>query len=414
MLDRKTFNPAVLAIISEAFLSRLSFGVLMFALPLYARALGMTLAEIAVLITANTMISMLLKPYIGRLADWLGYKRGAIVAIAVRSALTVLFALTSGAWQLFALQTARGAAKALRDPSMEALIAEHGGRRTIASAFAWYKTATSAAGALGKALAGALLTLTASNFLPVFVVAFLFSVLPLLVVSRYVPATTSPAMPAEDAAAPASSTGIDEGRMIDPKLWPAIGFGFLVSATAQMLRSLFPVLAVEYGGLSEAETGVLYLVATIVVLVAGPIFGWLVDNVSRKLVLMTRSVANIASSAIYLAFPSFPGFVAGKAVDEAGKAAFHPAWGSLMADLSNHDRARRGRVMGPLGAAVDAGSIAGPIVAGLLWTVWGIGALLAARIALAILTEVYAWWILTRATAQTSDVTHSSPQASST
>ena len=148
--------------------------------------------------------------------------------------------------------------------------------------------------------------------------------------------------------------------------------------------------AVEHGGLSEAQTGLLYLVATAVTLVAGPTFGWLADNVSRKLVLMTRGMANITASALYLAFPTFPGFVAGKAVDEAGKAAFNPAWGSLMTEISGQDRARRGRIMGLLDTADDAGSIAGPILASLLWSAWGVGALLTVRIGLAIVTELYA------------------------
>jgi MFS family permease len=109
---------------------------------------------------------------------------------------------------------------------------------------------------------------------------------------------------------------------------------------------------------------------------------------------MIRSVVNIASSAVYLMFPTFAGFVVGKAVDEAGKAAFHPAWGSLMAEISGHDPARRGRVMGKLGAAEDAGSVAGPILAGLLWSAWGVGALLAVRIGLAVVAEVYAGLVL--------------------
>ena len=390
MSDRRRVNPALLAIVGEAFLSRLAFGVMAFALPLYARSLGMGLTEIAILISVNTAVAMLLKPYSGHIADRLGYKRGALVAIAGRSLLTGVFAVAGATWQLFALQTARGFAKSLRDPSIAALIAVHGGKRTIASAFAWYKTATSAAGALGKALAGVLLTLTASNFPQVFLAAFVFSLLPIIAMARYLPKTAPRRMAA--AAAPASGEAAKpaDGRTRAPRLWPVMGFGFLVSGTANMLRSLFPILAVEHGGLTEAQTGLLYLVATAVTLVAGPTFGWLADNVSRKLVLMTRSMANITASALYLAFPTFTGFVAGKAVDEAGKSAFNPAWGSLMTEISGQDRARRGRIMGLLDTADDAGSIAGPILASLLWSAWGVGALLTVRIGLAIVTELYA------------------------
>lgn len=317
-------------------------------------------------------------------------KRGAVAAIAGRSLLTLLFAFAGAAWQLFALQTARGVAKSLRDPSINALIAEHGGKRRIATAFAWYKTATSAAGALGKALAGVLLTLTAS-FPQVFPAAFLLSVLPLIAVVRWLPAAApnSAAVPG-NASAPAGHDGSKETGLPAARLWPVMGLGFMLSGTANMLRSLFPILTVEYGGLTEAQTGILYLGAAAVTLLAGPAFGWLSDNVSRKLVLMTRGVANIAASAVYLLFPSFAGFTVGKAVDEAGKAAFNPAWGSLMAEISGRDRAQRGRIMGWLDASDDAGAIAGPLLAGLLWSVWGVSVLLAVRIGLALATEMYA------------------------
>ena len=175
-----------------------------------------------------------------------------------------------------------------------------------------------------------------------------------------------------------------------------MGFGFLVSSTAHMFRSLFPILAVEYGGLTAAETGMLYLVATVVTLMAGPMFGWLADNVSLKLVLMTRSVADVVASVIYWSAPSLPGFVVGKAVDEAGKAAFHPAWGSLMAEISGHARSsrpdhgpvrRRGGCR--LGRRTDHRR---PRLDRL-----GRGALMAARIGLAIVAEVYAVALLHRA-----------------
>ncbi len=91
-----------------------------------------------------------------------------------------------------------------------------------------------------------------------------------------------------------------------------------------------------------------------------------------------------------LAFPTLAGFPVGRAVDEAGKAAFNPAWGSLMAEISGRDRARRGRIMGWLDAADDAGAFAGPLLAGLLWSALGVGALLAVRIGLAVATEAYA------------------------
>ena len=60
----RPFNVSLIALVAEGFFSRLSFGVISFALPLYARQLGMTLAEIGVLASLNVAVAMAMKPAI--------------------------------------------------------------------------------------------------------------------------------------------------------------------------------------------------------------------------------------------------------------------------------------------------------------------------------------------------------------
>ena len=162
----------------------------------------------------------------------------------------------------------------------------------------------------------------------------------------------------------------------------------MISGAGYMLSALFPVLAVEYAGLSVAQAGLLYSVSALFAL-AGPLFGWLSDNVSRRLVLQLRGVANVGSSLFFWLAPSFLGFAAGKAVDDLGKAAFRPAWGALMAEVSGYDRARRARAMGYMSAGEDAGEMVGPILAGFLWSTWGAPVLFAVRIGWALAAEIY-------------------------
>jgi len=157
-----------------------------------------------------------------------------------------------------------------------------------------------------------------------------------------------------------------------------------------MLSNLFPILATEYAHLTAAQAGLIYAASTTLIVFAGPAFGWLSDNVSRKLVLVTRSVANIVSSLVYLAAPTLAGVASAKIVDDMGKAAFRPAWGAVMAQLSDGDRSHRARTVGWLGMGENLGEAAGPLLAGFLWNAWGVGAVLTVRAALAIFTEIYA------------------------
>jgi MFS family permease len=163
-----------------------------------------------------------------------------------------------------------------------------------------------------------------------------------------------------------------------------------------MISNLFPLLATEYAKLSAAQAGLIYMITPLITIVSGPAFGWLSDNVSRKLVLMVRGVANTFSSAMFFFFPTFTGMAAGNVVDAMGKAAFRPAWGALMAQFSSMDRRRRARTMSYLSLGEGLGETLGPLLGGFLWSVKGVGVMLGARVALAAVAEIYAGYIMSR------------------
>ena len=396
---RAGLDPSLLALIYEGFLSRLSFGILSFALPLYALELGLGLSAIGFLLSLNLMVALALKPLSGALADRIGLKLTLTVAISLRSVVSLLLAFAAVPWQLFATRSLHGVSIALRDPPVNALIAEQASAGRVASSFAWYQTAKSVAGSLGKVAAGLLIAITAGDYSLVFAAGFVLSIAPLYVVihrvsepERHVVSTGAAAAAPSDAHAERVHDNRDAADRPSPAKQPGLarftGAGFMISGAGYMLSALFPVLAVEYAGLSAAQAGLLYSVSALFAL-AGPLFGWLSDNVSRRLVLQLRSVANVGSSLIFWLAPSFAGFAAGKAIDDLGKAAFRPAWGALMAEVSGYDRARRARAMGYMSAGEDAGEMAGPILAGFLWSTWGAPVLFAVRIGWALAAEIY-------------------------
>ena len=183
----KKANPALLALVAEGFLMRLGYGIIAFALPLYARHLGLNLAETGALLALTGVVKVALKPLTGWLADRVGPKRGLVTALGLRSLVSLLFVFASAPWQLYSIRTIHGLSTSVRDPALNALIAENGDEKEMASAFAWYFTAKSLANSLGKAVAGVLLTLTGSNFSAVFLVTWVISSLTLPAVILFVP-----------------------------------------------------------------------------------------------------------------------------------------------------------------------------------------------------------------------------------
>jgi len=393
-------NP-VTPLAAEGFLSRLSFGIVSFALPLLAYQRGMSLAGIGVLLSLNMAVAIVLKPLMGGVADRLGPKPALVAAIGMRSVVSLLLIVAVEPWQLFAVRALHGVSMALRDPSAAVLVADAGGERNVATSFAWYQTAKTLAGSFGRALAGVAVVVT-GGYTGAFVVAFVLSALPLLVVVlgvKAVPHAGAVAAPnrtgATTTVAPLSAgvavvvrpPPVEDETSNPPRVFAYASVGFLITGSAYLMANLFPLFAVEYAGLSPAAVGAAYLVGGVLAL-SGPLWGRLADRGNPRLVLSARSVANVGSSVLFLVAPNMAGVITGKALDDAGKAAFRPAWGSLMAEVASHDRRRRARIMAWLGVGEDAGEMAGPLIATLVWSAWGIPAVLVLRIIVAVVAEV--------------------------
>jgi MFS family permease len=393
----KIQNPksAILVIMAEGFLSRLSFGIIGFALPLFAyRRMGLSLTQTGFLFSLNLIVEQIFKPVMGWVADRVGLKRTFTAAIALRSLVALLLAFATSPWHIYAVRMLHGFSESLRDPSVSVLIAEYADKRKMAAAFGWYSSLKMSAGSLGRALGGWLLWWTADEYTRLFLLAFALSFLPLYVVARYLREPAHPELHEERyetaSAATLSMKKAEAAAETKKSLLPVVILGSLITSTAMMISNLFPVLATEYAHLNAAQAGLIYTIAPVVTIVAGPAFGWLADNVSQRLVLLVRSLANICSSLLFWFCPVFAGMAAGNVIDAAGKAAFRPAWGALMAQAASQDRQRRARVMSYFGLGEGIGETIGPLLGGFLWGHFGVGVMLSVRVAMAIVAEIYA------------------------
>jgi MFS family permease len=390
-------SPTVTAVAAEGFLTRLGFGMVSLALPLFALSLGMSLAEVGLLTALRTVAVIGVKPIMGWAADRYGRKTTLVIAVLLRCLVGLLFVFASEPWHLYALRILQGAMTAARDPSAAALLATHGKRQSMASTFAWYTTARDVGRSLGYGAAGLLIEFT-GGFQAVFLIAFLTSCIAVVTVLKYV--SESPeAAPAAAQDTPAPPAEAEANRSLSAlwalyaRLIPYAGFGLMVASSAEMMRGIFPVLATEYAHLTDAQAGLAVSASSVAVLVAGPMFAWLSDHVSRKLALGARSAANTLSSLMYIVAPTFGGFMAAKIIDDSGKAAFRPTWGAILAEVSDVDPQHRARTITFVDSAYSMGEIVGPMAAGLLLALVGIPGMLATRAALAVVTEVHAFWV---------------------
>lgn len=377
-------------VVFEGFLSRLAFGIISFALPLCAHRMGMSLGMIGMLLSTNTAVAVLLKPALGMVIDRIGVRTSYVVAVALRTCvvLSLVFATTPA--HLFLARGLHGVAIALRDPSSSTVLAALGGKKAVARRFAWFQTAKTVAGSAGGFTSGMLLTALGGDFRLTFAVSAVLSGLPMVLVLLGLrgPKVTGLVRKRDAKRQPMPA---ELRRM----LLPYALLGAMMNGTAYLMSNLLPVLAVGYMGLSEAAASSLYVFAAAVSL-SGPLWGWVADRVSLKLVLGVRAIGNIISSLVWLLFPSYPGLVAGKVADDIGKAAFRPAWGSVMARVAELDPARRSQTLAVMSTVEDLGELGAPVLAGAIWSALGLPVLLLIRFGAGVVTEGYSWWLSRR------------------
>ncbi len=393
-------NPrvALATVIAEGFLGRLAFGMVSFALPLYALSLGLSLAEIGVLVSLRTVFVLPLKPVAGWLSDRVGVRAVYLSGALARTIAAALLLLVEGFFGLMIVRLLQGTSAAGRDVASLGVIARDAENR-VGTTYSWYSSAKHVGGVAGAGIAGLLISASGGSFGTVFITVLILSLLPTVAawvglreVRDEVDGEQREAEQGEGEtreARRALSRLAAEFSILRELAGPA-SVGMMVAASAYMVHGLFPILATEYAGLSDAEAGLIYSLSAAVFLISGPVFGWIIDRRGRALGLAWRSAANIGSSFLYLLYPSFLGLAAARSVDDSGKAAFKPAWASAVAEISAADPRQRGKRLGALDTSQSLGEAVGPALAGVLWQSGGVVALFGVRIVIALVAEILA------------------------
>ncbi|MDQ4091390.1 MAG: MFS transporter [Actinomycetota bacterium] len=379
----------VRAVVVEGFFTRLGFGMVTFALPLYALSLGMSLAEVGLLAGARALIEPLVKPLAGRFVDRFGVRRGYLGSVSIRLVGSLLLFTATTPAALLGVRFLQGAASAARDPASISLIARQSKLR-LGRAFSATIGARDLGNVLSGALAGGILAVTGGSFRTLWAVVVVLAVVPLLAIHRWVPdeevapvAKVPTDGPAEPADQPASPPGVSRRlRLIG-------GLGLFAGLTAHMTHGLFQIYATEVGGLAPGQVGLIYSASVVTLLVTGPAFGWAADRFGTGPLIPVRGLANAVSSGLYVVAPSFAGILAARFVDDTGKAAFRPTWGTLMASVVRSPGARRGRAVANIDTLLSIGEALGPMLAGLLWSWQGAAAMFAVRALLGVATELF-------------------------
>jgi len=341
------------------------------ALPLFIKSLGVDEGTLGFIAAASTVVGIAVSLPAGALSDVWGRRRMILLSMAVFATAPFLYLLVSAPWHLVLVRVYHGLATAILGPVAMAAVADtfQQGR---GERMAWYSSATMVGRFLAPLVGG--LLIVGDDFRWVYLGCGVAGTLALLTALQVSRTMAGP----ERAADPITTRrGLRGGwREMRNELRVVLTHRGILLTSAMEAAQYFAFGAVEtflplyLRGLGwEARViGPLFTVQVMVTTLTKPLMGRLSDRWGREGPIV---VGLLAGAAAVAAMPHQSGYwalVALIALFGLGVATVTASTSALVSDLS---RAASGASLGVLSSVMDVGHSAGPMVTGLLVSVWG-------------------------------------------
>jgi MFS family permease len=356
-------------------------------LPLLARELGADPPLVGFVVGASTLTGIVLKLPAGAWSDVLGRRTLLVAGALTFATMPFVYLAVSGLGLLIAVRFLHGVATALFGPVASASLSDLAPAHRRATWLSTYSTAQGVGQAIGPVLAGYLITF--GRFDMAFVLAGLVGLSTPLIVARWPVERHDGARPhAWRQFADGIKEVVRERRILLTSAAQAAQF--VLNGT---LNAFLPLYAHDVAGLSAADVGWLFGLQIVTTLAIRPVIGMASDRIGRRgiivagLAICSTSVWMISIAGTFRSLlPAVLMYAAGVAVTTAATSAY-------ITDIAH--RARYGAAHGVFGTIYDVGDAAGPILAGLLVSVWGYAAMFR-LMALAAIIVGFTFYFLSR------------------
>ncbi|HEX8027811.1 MAG TPA: MFS transporter [Vicinamibacterales bacterium] len=333
-------------------------------LPLLARELGASPAQVGLVVAASTITGALLKLPAGAWSDVLGRRPLLLAAAAVFALLPFSYLAAGGLSVLIAIRFVHGSATAIMGPVMSATISDLAPAARRATWLSTYSTVQGAGQAVAPILAGALIA--RGRYDLAFVISGGIGVCaPLLLVG----------IPLPQARHTGASFGVS-------RFWNGIGEvlrerRILIASTTHAiyyvmngtLTAFLPLFAQDRAGLSAIQIGWLFGLQTVTTLAIRPLIGAASDRLGRRGAIVAGLLTCAAGVLSISVCAGAPGLYSAVLLYAAGVAMTTAATSAYITDVT--PRARFGAAHGVFGTIYDIGDAGGPLVGGMLIGVIG-------------------------------------------
>jgi len=327
-------------------------------LPLFARRLGASAADIGLIAAASTVVGILVSLPGGALSDVWGRRAVILLAGLVFATAPFLYLLISTPWQLAGVRVYHGIATAIFGPVALAFVADLS-RSRRGETMGWYSSATLAGRALAPVIGGFLLYRI--SYHAVYLGCAVAGVLALVTALR-LPGAAAPAAPRaahrfKDLPQGIKSVLRDRGILVTSAAEATQYFAF------GAVETFLPLYAFAVG-LNPFQIGTIFGAQILTTTLTKPLMGRASDRYGRPPLI---AAGLIVGAAAVLFIPWARSYLALLPIGVAFGLALAIVTASTAALISELAQARAyGSALGVMSTIMDIGHASGPVVCGLL------------------------------------------------
>ena len=341
----------------------LGFGIIIPNLAYYAKEIGATTTEIALLMSIYSGMQLLFAPIWGRLSDKHGRKPAILLGLLGNAAALIGFGVATDYVWLFIARSAAGIASAAVLPSVMAYVADITTSEERGKGMGLMGAAMGLGFILGPAIGGVM----GSHDMPFFVAGGL-SLLTFLFALILLPESLQKQL--------ADEALTDRHEWISPRevfrqttlkspLTPLFLVAFFSTFSFAGLEMTFPLFIEDKWNYGEREMGWMFMVmGAIVVPLQGGLLGRLINTFGERRIVLTGLLLNALGMVLLLTASSFATLTVYLTITGIGNQLIRPTNTSW---ISKQTRIGQGAAIGIMDAFLSLGRILGPLLGGWLY-----------------------------------------------
>ena len=345
------------------FFVMLGFGIIIPNLAYYAKEIGATTTEIAILMSIYSGMQLLFAPIWGRLSDRHGRKPAILLGLLGNAAALIGFGLAKDYVWLFIARAAAGIASAAVLPSVMAYVADVTTAEERGRGMGLMGAAMGLGFILGPAIGGVM----GSHDMPFFVAGGL-SLLTFLFALALLPESLQKGLgdeALENRHEWISPREIFRQTTLKSPLTPLFLVAFFSTFSFSGLEMTFPLFIEKGWNYGEREMGWMFMVmGAIVVPLQGGLLGRLINAFGERRIILTGLLLNALGMVLLLTAYSFASLTLYLTITGIGNQLIRPTNTSW---ISKQTQIGQGVAIGIMDAFLSLGRILGPLLGGWLY-----------------------------------------------